>query len=86
MEQKENLKLKLKLEEKDVKRFDFTMFELNYIISNANFNDLQLSVFKRLTDPKGKQTIVKIAMEENISERTVNRIIKQIKNKIIRIL
>lgn len=82
MEQKE----KLKLEEKDVKRFDFTMFELNYIINNANFNDLQLSIFKRLTDPKGKQTIVKISMEENISERTVNRIIKQIKNKIIRIL
>lgn len=76
----------LRLEEKDVKRFDFTNFELNYIINNANFNDLQLSIFKRLTDPKGKQTIVRISMEENISERTVNRIIKQIKNKIIRIL
>lgn len=82
MEQKE----KLELEEKDVKRFDFTVFELNYIINNANFNDIQLNVFKRLIDPRGRQTIVKISMEENISIRTVNRIIKQIKNKIIRIL
>ena len=77
---------KLELEEKDVKRFDFNKFELDYIIDNANFNDLQLSIFKRLTDPRGRQTIVKISMEENISERTVNRIIKQIKNKIIRML
>lgn len=77
---------KLGLEEKDVKRFDFTTFELNYIINNANFNDLQLSVFKRLTDKRGRQTIVQISMEENISERTVNRIIKQIKSKILRIL
>jgi len=79
-------KRKLELEEKDVKRFDFTTFELNYIINNANFNDLQLSVFKRLTNPKGRQSIVKISVEENISERTAARIIKQIKNKIIRIL
>jgi len=77
---------KLELEEKDVKRFDFNKFELDYIIDNANFNDLQLSIFKRLTDPRGRQTIVKISMEENISERTVNRVIKQIKNKIIRML
>lgn len=77
---------KLELEEKDVKRFDFNKFELDYIIDNANFNDLQLSIFKRLTDPRGRQTIVKISIEENISERTVNRVIKQIKNKIIRML
>lgn len=77
---------KLELEEKDVKRFDFNKFELDYIIDNANFNDLQLSIFKRLIDPHGRQTIVKISMEENISERTVNRVIKQIKNKIIRML
>lgn len=77
---------RLELEEKDVKRFDFNKFELDYIIDNANFNDLQLSIFKRLTDPRGRQTIVKISMEENISERTVNRVIKQIKNKIIRML
>lgn len=82
MEEKE----KLKLEEKDVKKFDFTTFELNYIIKNANFNDFQLEVFKRLTDPHGRQTVVKIAMETNVCERTVYRTIKQIKKKIIKVL
>lgn len=82
MEEKE----KLKLEEKDVKKFDFTTFELNYIIKNANFNDFQLEVFKRLTDPKGRQTITKIALETNVCERTINRTIKQIKSKILRTL
>lgn len=82
MEEKE----KLKLEEKDVKKFDFTTFELNYIIKNANFNDFQLEVFKRLTDPHGRQTTVKIALETNVSTATVSRTTKQIKRKIYRLL
>ena len=77
---------KEKLEEENVNRLDFTKFELDYILQNANFNDIQLKVFKRLTDKYGRQKIVKIAIEENISERTVSRIIKQIKNKIKRLL
>ena len=77
---------KPKLEEEDVNKFDFTTFELNYIIKNANFNDFQLEVFKRLTDPKGRQTIVKMAMELNTSESTIKRNIKQIKKKILRTL
>lgn len=75
-----------KLEEESVNKLDFTKFELDYILQNANFNDIQLKVFKRLTDKYGRQKIVKIAIEENISERTVSRIIKQIKNKIKRLL
>ena len=82
MEEKE----RLKLEEKDVKKFDFTTFEFNYIIKNANFNEFQLEVFKRLTDPKGRQTIVKMAMELHTSESTIKRNIKQIKKKILRTL
>ena len=77
---------KPKLEEKDVKRFDFTTFELNYIIKNANFNDFQLEVFKRLTDPKGRQTRYRIAMELNTSESTIKRTTQQIKKKIMRTL
>lgn len=80
------MEAKPKLEEKDVNKFDFTTFELNYIIKNANFNDFQLEVFKRLTDPKGRQTIVKMAMELNTSESTIKRNIKQIKKKILRTL
>lgn len=77
---------KEKLEEENVNKFDFTKIELDYILQNANFNDIQLRIFKRLTDKQGRQKIVKIAIEENISERTVSRIIKQIKNKIKRLL
>lgn len=80
------MEAKPKLEEKDVNKFDFTTFELNYIIKNANFNDFQLEVFKRLTDTKGRQTITKIALETNVCERTINRTIKQIKSKILRTL
>lgn len=75
-----------KLEEESVNKLDFTKFELDYILQNANFNNIQLRIFKRLTDKYGRQKIVKIAIEENISERTVSRIIKQIKNKIKRLL
>lgn len=75
-----------KLEEENVNKFDFTIKELKFILSNANFNDIQLKVFNRLTDKHGRQKIYQIAMEENISERTVCRIIKQIKNKIKRLL
>lgn len=77
---------KLRLEEKDIKKFDFTTFELNYFINNANFNDLQLEVFKRLTDKHGRQTIVKMSMEMNLSESTIKKIIKQVKDKILRTL
>ena len=77
---------KEKLEEENVNKLDFTKIELDYILQNANFNDIQLRIFNRLTDKVGRQKIVKIAIEENISERTVSRIIKQIKNKIKRLL
>ena len=76
-----------KLEEKDVKiNFDFTKKELEFILENARFNDIQRKVFNRLTDIDGRQSIVKISIEENISTATVSRIIKQIKKKILRLL
>ena len=67
-------------------KYDFTKQELDYINENANFNDLQQSIFNRLTDKKGRQSIVQISMEENLSTATVSRIIKQIKSKILRVL
>lgn len=44
-----------KLEEESVNKLDFTKFELDYILQNANFNDIQLRIFKRLTDKYGRQ-------------------------------
>ena len=67
-------------------KYDFTRKELDYINENARFNEIQQKVFDRLTDRKGRQTIVKISIEENISTATVSRIIKQIKRKILRVL
>lgn len=66
--------------------YDFTKYELEYIIENANFDDRQLEVFNRLTDKHGRQSIVQISMEMNMSTATVSRTIKRIKKKILKIL
>lgn len=67
-------------------KFDFTRFELNYIIENANFTDEQLNIFNLLTGKNGRETIVAISFKMNMSESTVKRRIKEIKNKIKRLL
>lgn len=67
-------------------KFDFIQKEIDYINENARFTDRQQEIFNRLTDRRGRQKIVKIAMEMYLSERTVEREIKQIKKKIIKLL
>lgn len=71
--------------ELDVK-FDFTKFELDYILENANFTEEQEKIFKMLTGRRGRESIVCISMKTNMSESTVKRRIKQIKSKIKRLL
>ena len=66
--------------------YDFTKAELEFINENANFNETQQEVFNRLTDKHGRQSIVQISMEMNLSTATISRIIKQVKNKILKIL
>jgi uncharacterized membrane protein len=66
--------------------YDFTKIELDYINKYANFNERQQEVFDRLTDKKGRQSIVKMSMEMHLSERTISRIIKEVKKKIYKIL
>lgn len=75
-----------KEEEKINVKFDFIKPEIDFILKNANFTEEQERVFNRLIDKKGRQSIVQISMEENISTATVSRIIKKIKKKIIRLL
>lgn len=67
-------------------KYDFTKSELDFINENANFNDTQQEVFNRLTDRRGRQSIVQISMEMNLSTATISRIIKQVKHKILKIL
>ena len=66
--------------------YDFTQKELDFINENARFNDRQQEIFDRLTDRRGRQKVVKIAMEMHLSERTIERDIKQIKHKIYKLL
>lgn len=66
--------------------YDFTQKELDFINENARFNDRQQEIFDRLTDKRGRQKVVKIAMEMHLSERTIERDIKQIKHKIYKLL
>ncbi len=75
-----------KLEEEDVKKLDFTRLELEYILNNANLTVEQEEIFKMLTSKYGRASIVNIAIKMNMSESTVKRRIKQIKNKILRLL
>lgn len=67
-------------------KFDFTKPELEYILNNANFTIEQEEIFKMLTSKYGRASIVNISIKMNMSESTVKRRIKQIKNKIIRLL
>lgn len=67
-------------------KFDFTKPELEYILNNANFTIEQEEIFKMLTSKYGRASIVNIAIKMNMSESTVKRRIKQIKNKILRLL
>lgn len=67
-------------------KFDFTKPELEYILNNANFTIEQEEIFKMLTSKYGRASIVNISLKMNMSESTVKRRIKQIKNKILRLL
>ena len=75
-----------KSEEKRKVNFDFTKPELLYILENANFTEEQEEIFRMLTGKQGRQSIIYISFKMNLSESTVKRRIKQIKNKILRLL
>lgn len=75
-----------KLEEENANKLDFTKPELEYILNNANFTEEQEEIFKMLTSRYGRASIVNISLKMNMSESTVKRRIKQIKNKILRLI
>lgn len=63
--------------------FEFTESEYNEIVKKAMLNEELAKIFKmRIMD----YSIVKISMEMHISIRTVNRRIKELKRKIMRVL
>jgi DNA-binding NarL/FixJ family response regulator len=73
--------LKPKLEKEELKRLDFNKSEYEYFIENCNFTDRQLEILNLRR--RGK-TIIEISFTTHLSERTINREIKRIKNKILK--
>jgi DNA-binding Lrp family transcriptional regulator len=63
--------------------FDFTKEEFESISKRAMLNDELIKIFEMKI--KG-YSITKMSMELNMSERTVNRRIKELKKKIYRVL
>jgi biotin operon repressor len=63
--------------------FDFTKEEFDNISKRAMLNDELIKIFEMKI--KG-YSITKMSMELNMSERTVNRRIKELKKKIYRVL
>lgn len=63
--------------------FDFTKEEFENISKRAMLNDELVKIFEMKI--KG-YSITKMSMELNMSERTVNRRIKELKKKIYRVL
>ena len=72
----ENKKKKLKI------NFDMIQSDKEFYLQNCNFNEIQEKVFEDLTG-KESMSIIQIAMKENISDRTVCRVIRKIKIKML---
>ena len=64
-------------------KIDFTNEEINYIKSRIHFTPLQERIINYRQD---EYSITKMAMIENCSESTINREIKKIKRKIMKVI
>lgn len=64
-------------------KIDFTNQELENIKSKIHFTELQQRIIKYRQD---ELTIIEMAFLENVSESTINREIKKIKKKIMKII
>ena len=64
-------------------RLDFTNDEINHIKSKIHFTPIQERI---ITYRQNEYSITKMAMMENCSESTINREIKKVKKKIMKII
>lgn len=65
--------------------FEFSKSEVDFLLENAGFNEENGEIDVFLLRWKGK-SITSIAMELNMSPRTVNRRIKNLHKKILKVL
>lgn len=88
MEQKKLLKEKeLGVEKEKQKRdrlkYDFSKTEYLYLCEEAMLNDIQ----KQLLEDKIKGlTIIEMSIKHDLSPETINRYIKKMKNKILKVI
>lgn len=64
-------------------KIEFTNDEINYIKSKIHFTPMQERIINYRLD---EISITKMAMLENCSESTINREIKKIKRKVMKII
>lgn len=76
-EHNQNKKKKLKM------NFDIIESDKQFYLKYCNFNEIQEKVFNDLTG-KHPMSIIQIADKENISDRTVCRVIRSIKIKMLK--
>lgn len=77
MKKKEELK-----KENSIKFMQFTKTEYDYFCRNCMFSDLQEKI---LADRIKDKSIIEIAIKYNISDSKVNKEIRKIKNKILKV-
>ena len=71
------------ISQSELKKLDFNKSEYEFFMENCNFTDRQ----KEILDLRRKGfSILSISCKIFVSERTVNREIKKIKNKILKVI
>lgn len=73
----------LNLDPSELKKLDFNKSEYDYFIENCNFNERQKEILNMRRQGK---SIIEISLSTYLSERTINREIKKIKHKILKII
>lgn len=73
----------MEVQKEELKRLDFNKKEYEYFIENCNFTDRQKEI---LDLRRSGKSIVEISLKIPVSTRTVDREIRKIKNKIIRLI
>lgn len=75
--------MQIELNEKDLKKLDFNKAEYEYFLENCNFTDRQKEIFNLR---RRGMSIIEISFKTNLCDRTVNREIRKIKSKILKLI
>lgn len=73
----------LNLSQQELKKLDFNKAEYEYFIENCNFTDRQKEI---LDLRRSGKSIIEISFKTHLCERTINKEIKIIKHKILKII